>query len=98
MDLAALVSVSDNKLCVLGVGCQQQSSTATYLAEFQPASFIMRRMRLVTGLCYDARFACRAVLRSPGATAAAIVTLALGVGLNTAIFSVVESLLLRQLP
>ncbi len=52
----------------------------------------------LTGLWYDTRFACRAVLRSPGATAAAVVTLALGVGLNTAIFSVVESLLLRQLP
>jgi putative ABC transport system permease protein len=62
------------------------------------SSFIMRRMRLLTGLWYDARFAWRAVLRSSGATAAAVVTLALGVGLNTAIFSVVESLLLRQLP
>src|SRR5579859_6467458 len=49
-------------------------------------------------LRYDARFACRAILRSPSATVAAVLTLALGVGLNTAIFSVVESLLLRQLP
>lgn len=55
-------------------------------------------MPWLTALRYDARFACRAVLRSPSVSAAAVLTLALGVGLNTAIFSVVESLLLRQLP
>jgi hypothetical protein len=55
-------------------------------------------MRWLAAVQYDARFACRAVLRSPRVTAAAVLTLALGVGFNTAIFSVVESLLLRQLP
>jgi len=59
---------------------------------------MMRRMRWLAAVRYDARFACRAVLRSPRITAAAVLTLALGVGFNTAIFSVVESLLLRQLP
>ena len=46
----------------------------------------------------DARFALRMLRKAPAVTAAAIATLAVGVGLNTAIFSVVESVLLRQLP
>ena len=58
----------------------------------------MPPMRWIAAWWYDARFACRTVLRSRGATGAAVLTLALGVGLNTSIFSLVESLLLRQLP
>src|SRR5258708_7369592 len=46
----------------------------------------------------DARFALRMLRKAPAITAAAIATVAVGVGLNTAIFSVVESVLLRPLP
>ena len=49
-------------------------------------------------LLHDVRLGVRALARSPGLTAAAVVVLALGVGANSAIFSLVDAVLFRPPP
>ena len=58
----------------------------------------MRRTEYLSELAYDARFAIRQLLKAPGFTAVAVMTLALGVGATTAIFSAVQAVVLRPFP
>ena len=53
---------------------------------------------MIEAITTECRHAMRWLLRSPGTSAVAIASLAAGIGLNTALFSAVDALLLRPLP
>jgi predicted permease len=101
-ELRAYVEIATNEKIAAGVSASEaRRITLVDFGGIEQVKQAVRDHRAGTSLevmWQDVRYGWRQMVRNPGFTAAVIVTLALSIGANTAIFSIVNALMLKSLP
>src|SRR5689334_22113447 len=101
-ELAAYLETETTENIARGMSPQEANAAAHRklgnTARVREEIYRMNSLAWLETIWQDVRFAARMLRKNPGFTAIAVLTLTLGIGANTALFSVVDWLVLQQLP
>jgi predicted permease len=101
-EIQSYIEIETDENIARGMSSEQAKSAAhkkfgngTYIRE---EIYRMNTIGFIESLWKDMRYAFRSLCRNPGFAATAIITLAIGIGANTAVFNVVDAMIFRPLP